>query len=392
MPASISRTNPTTSNMVKVRCQGTPREMGFDQGAGVRDKIHAASQILSLLEPFRLQQPGWLPYPVYRWLAEIKSRRYLSQCRENIAMNQRMAGIAEGAGVSLNAICLYNAIEPLLSSVGGCTACPGACSAVAVRGRRSVTGEPMVARNFDYLPLIQPLYLLRESCPQRRLRAIEFTSAPLAGAVDGMNEAGLCITYDYAFTTDTPSAPAAPISMVIAEALGGCQTVTEAADWISQRPRWGGGLLMLSDATGDIASLELSSTRSHLRRPEEGVDVLHHSNAFFNNTMQQVQMPRDAVYADSAPTALRGRRLHQSSESRDQRFKELLDHGELLDADKLAALMADHGPTHTPNADSPCVHSSYWQTTACLQFFPQTRRMRVAYDTACQARYVDFEI
>ena len=50
--------------------------------------------------------------------------------------------------------CLFNALEPVLSSVGGCTACPGACSAVAVRGSRSITGEPMVARNFDYLPLI----------------------------------------------------------------------------------------------------------------------------------------------------------------------------------------------------------------------------------------------
>ena len=60
----------------------------------------------------------------------------------------------------------------------------------------------MVARNFDYLPLIQPYYLIRESRPQGRLRAFEFTTAPLVGAVDGMNEAGLCITYNYGFTTD----------------------------------------------------------------------------------------------------------------------------------------------------------------------------------------------
>ena len=137
--------------------------------------------------------------------------------------------------------------------------------------------------------------------------------------------------------------------------------------------------------------MELSSTRSHLRRPEEGADVLYHSNAFFSEGMRQIQTPRDAVYTDSAPTALRGHRLHQSSELRDQRFKELLERGEILCVDKLAAVMADHGSEGIPYDYSPCVHSSYWQTTACLQFFPKSRRMRVAYDTACQARFVDIE-
>src|SRR5262245_41880896 len=238
------------STVVEVVCQGAPREMGVSQGAGVRDKIHAARQGLTQLEAFRLRQPWWLPYRAYRWLAERKASRFLARCRDDPEMHQRLAGLAEGAGVSREAVCLFNALEPLLSSVGGCTACPGACSAVAVRGRRSATGEPMVARNFDYLPLAQPFYLVRESRPQGRLRALEFTAAPLAGAVDGMNEAGLCVTYNYAFTRDEPAAPAAPISIAISEALGRCRTVPEAADWIGSRPRWGAGLLMLCDASG----------------------------------------------------------------------------------------------------------------------------------------------
>ena len=385
-------TKPAASKVVEVICQGSPKEMGLAQGAGVQNKIHAVRLILTKLEAFRLQQPWWLPYRVYRWLAECKASRFLSDCRDNPEMSQRLEGIAEGAGVSLKAICLLNALEPLLSYVGGCTACPGACSAVAVRGRRSATGEPIVARNFDYLPLVQPFYLVRESRPQGKLRAFEFTTAPMAGAVDGMNEEGLCITYDYGFTTDEPSAPAAPISLAISEALGRCGTVPEAADWITSRPRWGGGLLMLCDASGDIASLELSSTRSHLRRPAVGEDVLFHTNAFSSDTMREVQVPLDAVYTDNSPTPLRGRRLHQSSEVRDQRFKQLLAETEILGADELGAVMADHGPTGTPNDNTPCVHGSYWNTTACLQFFPRSRRMRVAYDSACRARYEEVEL
>ncbi len=387
-------TKPAASKVVEVVCQGSPKEMGLAQGAGVQNKIHAARQTLTKLEAFRLQQPRWLPYGVYRWLAEQKAWRFLDGplCRDYPAMIQRLAGLAEGAGVRLKSIYLFNALEPLLSSVGGCTACPGACSAVAVRGRRSATGEPIVARNFDYLPLVQPHYLVRESRPQGKLRAFEFTTAPLAGAIDGMNEEGLCITYNYAFTTDGPTTPAAPISMAISESLGRCGTVAEAADWITSRPRWGGGLLMLCDANGDIASLELSSTRSHLRRPTSGEDVLFHTNAFSSASMREVQVPWDAVYTDDAPTPLRRRRLHQSSELRDQRFKQLLGEAKILGADELGAVMADHGSTGTPNDDTPCVHGSYWYTTACLQFFPKSRRMRVAYDTACQARYEEVEL
>lgn len=378
----------------KIVCAGDPAAMGFAQGASEKNRIRDASHAIAQLEPFRLQQPVWLPYRAYRWLAKRRAKSLIEKplAQEYPAMRERLLGIAAGAGVSANTLYLFNAIEPLLSSVGGCTASPAACSAVAIRARRSATGEPIVARNFDYLPLAQPFYLLRENRPQGKLRSLEFTSAPLVGAVDGMNEAGLCITYDYAYTTDEPLSPAAPISLAISEALESCRTVAEAADSIVSRPRWGGGLLMLCDADGDLASLELSSTRSHLRRAPQGEDVLFHTNAFSDGSMKEVQIPSDAVYSVRAARALRGQRLHQSSEMRDQRFTELLHSIDVLGIDDLAAVMADHGPDGTPTADTPCVHSSYWYTTACLQFFPRSRQIRVAFDTACRARFQTFEL
>ena len=384
-------TSPEASARLEVVCLGSPREMGHTQGVALARKIHAVCQDLANLEAFRLQQPWWLPYSAYRWLAGQRAWRFLDRplARDYPAMHQRLAGIAEGAGISLKSVSLCNALEPLLSSVGGCTVYPGACSAVAVRGRRSATGEPIIAKNFDFLPLIQPYYLVRESRPHGRRRAGEFTTAPFAGAYDGINEDGLCITYNYAFTTDTPTGTPAPISMAIAEALERCGTVSEATAWIASRPRWGGGLLMLADATGDIASLELSSTRSQVRRPGPGEDVLFHTNALVSAPLRDVQIPWEAVYTDRAPMPLRGERLHESAERRDRRFTELLAKTDVIGAAELAAIMADHGPDGIPDACTPCVHSTYWYTTACVQLFPRSRRMRVAYDTACQARYED---
>src|SRR5580765_3105510 len=203
--------------MIDVVCEGQPQEMGRAQGAALAVKIHAARKALGEIEAFRRRRPWWLPYALYRFAAGRKAHRFLAGPLDNEhpEINQRLAGLAEGAGMSLGAVYLFNALEPLLSSIGGSTACPGGCSVVAVRGGRSASGEPILGRNFDYLPVVKPFYTIRDSRPKDGYRAFEFTVAPLAGAVDGMNQEGLCITYNYAFATDRNATPAVPISMLI---------------------------------------------------------------------------------------------------------------------------------------------------------------------------------
>ncbi len=369
--------------------------MGVAQGAQLREKIAAAGGLLSELEAFRLKKPWWMPYGVYCRLAQQRALKYLQAPFSGpfAEAGERLAGIAEGAGCDLGALYLLNALEPVLSSVEDSTAvaASGACSAVAVRGRRSATGEPVIVRNFDYLPLVQPLYVLRDSRPVNGSRWVDFTIAPLCGTVDGMNEHGLSITYNYAYATDAGPA-GVPISVVLAEALQRCTRVAEAADWITSRPRWGAGLLMLADPSGDIAALELSNTRSCLHRPSGDEDVLFHSNCYRTAEMRKIEVAGEVVYTRRAPTPLRGRRVLQSSEVRDERFVHLLTKTARFGPDELACLMADHGPAGRPDADTICMHSSYWNTTACLQFYPCSRRIRVAYDFACSARYAELEL
>jgi hypothetical protein len=378
--------------MLRVTCSGEPREMGQQQGAALREKILALRNDLARLEPFRMCQPAWLPYQIYRWLAEQRTARHLGRALQvgDAGVWDRLTGIAEGARLARGAICLFNALEAFLSSVEGCIVSGHGCCAVAIRGSRSATGEPVIARNFDYLALAQPYHIVRESRSAGGLRSLEFTLAPLAGAVDGLNEAGLCIVYDYAFALDKPAGPAPPSSMVISGALARCRTVTEAAEYLAARPRWGAALLMLADASGDIASLELSNTRSQLRRPSSGEDFCFHTNSFQTPQMQSVQVPADAVLNDRAPVALQGSRLQESPETRDTRLGQLLAGGRPLGLDDLAQLMADHGPDGQPSEFTPCVHSDYWNTTTCSQWLPRSRRLRIAFDRPCQAHYQEF--
>jgi hypothetical protein len=250
----------------------------------------------------------------------------------------------------------------------------------------------MIARNFDYLPVVQPLYTLRDTRPRGGFRSLDFTIAPFAGAVDGINEKGLCITYDYAYTKDSRRIGAAPISISISEALERCGTAAEAASYIGSRPRWGGGILMLADATGDIISLELSNTRSSIRRPTGDSDFLFHTNSFFTPEMKSVEMPANARFTDLTPPSLRGRRVHESAEVRNARFAELLAGNEALSASCLTRIMSDHETAGGPGDTSICKHSDYWNTTATLQLFPKSRRMRVSFSSACCADYKEFSL
>jgi len=100
-------------------------------------------------------------------------------------------------------------------------------------------------------------------------------------------------------------------------------------------------------------------------------------------------MPDDAVYSAQAPQFLRGRPLHDSAVKRRDRFKKLLERNEPLDITALAKIMADHGDDNEPEETTICTHSPYWATTASLQLFPKSRRMRVAFDSASRTTRTD---
>jgi len=369
--------------------------MGLTQGTELRQKILGTHQSLRDLEAFRLEQPGWLPYPLFLKLAERKVEKALVPAlrQSNSAMLARMQGIAKGAGLPLGSVCLMNAMEPFISSMEGRAVVPplGACSALAVRGTRSQTGEPIIARNFDMLPLLQPFFMLRESRPRDGFRSLDFAVAPQAGTVDGMNEKGLTITIDYAFVTDL-GPPNALISMLIADALASCATVTEAARRITATPRWGAGMLMLADASGDLASVELSNTRAGVRRPAAGEDWLLFTNVCFCPETCPVQVSESAVWSNKSPSPLRGGSVLQPHTDRCRRIQDLLLKQSSVGPDELAAIMADHGPAGVAGGASPCVHTGYFNTTAALQWFPARRAVRVSYGAACTARYVEIAL
>jgi Acyl-coenzyme A:6-aminopenicillanic acid acyl-transferase len=368
--------------------------MGRCQGEQLSDQVRGSQTLLDDLEAFRLAKPFVLPFGVYRWLARRKASNVWRDplAGRAPAMDSYVRGIADGAGARLDELQLINLMEPILSDLRGFaqTGPTGSgCSAVALRHSRTTDRRTILARNFDYLPIVQPFYALRELRPTKGYRALEFTVASLAGAVDGVNEKGLAITNNYAYVTDDGT-PAMTLTMAASTALAQCATVAEAETFFSDNAIWGGGVLMLADATGDIASLELSNTRRTIHRPRDGEDILFHTNRFRAGAMREVEVDDDAHYTNRAPVALRGLRIHESGDRRQARLRSLLAERGPMDLDGLHHIMGDHGPDGAPSLDSICMHSDYWFTTACAQLLPAERKIRIAFDSACQAEFVEF--
>jgi len=389
---SAPKPGPGASSPVHLVCQGDYREMGFEQGTRLGCKVRMAREVLDRLEVFRRERPPWLPYAWFRLLACWRAKRYLSGPMSRVCPDQheRLLGLAEGAEMPASELYLVASLESGLCSVHKHLRDPVAfaCSAVGIGRTRSGSGQVLMAHNFDYLPVVAPLYIIRESRPTGGFRSLEFTLTPLAGAVDGINEHGLAITYDYAFPRDQPLVPV-PISTAIAGALARCRTVVEAARWIADRPRWGGALLLLGDAQGDLASLELSNTGSQLRRPEGNHDILHHTNCYRTAEMRSRQIPAEAVFGSRAPEPLRGTSVLGPHETRHCRLGDLLAGGGRIGLEDLSTIMADHGDQGIAGGGTPCVHTEYWETSACLQFVPAERRLRVSWGSACQSQFLE---
>ena len=145
-------------------------------------------------------------------------------------------------------------------------------------------------------------------------------------------------------------------------------------------PRVGGALIMLADAQGQTASVELGPDKLAARRG----DALVHANHATTSCMRSRDIPWDATFPKWWPTAeVRGRRYHESSDLRHCRAAELIDQvSEASEAD-LLAILRDHGTSAEGDDFSVCRHGAYYTTTCSVLLFPRRRSMKVCFGNPC---------
>jgi Acyl-coenzyme A:6-aminopenicillanic acid acyl-transferase len=378
-----------------IECSGDHRAMGRAQGAACRAELARLEHVLltiALPEHGRLAgaiervSPG-LTGALGRVGRRLMTPDFVRHYPEHL---ERMIGIAEGGEIAVHRLFVGPMVELVLNKAAYTMPPPAACTAVAVTRGRSATGEAVIAKNFDYPPISKAVHLTRLSRPRvaGRAASLEVTKAPLTGCHDGINEHGLAVAYNYGHFRGRARARVS-VSVVVQELLETCRSVGEAIESLRARQRSGGALLMLADASGDIASVELAPDFFAVRRG----DALVHANHAVTEEMTARDVPHEAVFPRWIwPAELRGRRLQESSERRKERAESMLAGLGAAGADELGGLLADHGDSPRGDDLSLCRHGPYHSTTCSVVMFPRRRAMRVLVGSPCQGSYTDLSL
>ncbi|MEW6555651.1 MAG: C45 family peptidase [Actinomycetota bacterium] len=366
--------------------RGEHYEMGFQQGLQAREAIHHLFDNLDQVEAFQLEKPALVPFKVFMGMT---TRRAVGEMWGDISehcpnQRTRMEGIAKGADIDGSLLYLALAGELILARTNYRL---GACTAAAVEEGRSALGEPMVIKNFDYPPFFQPHYITRLSQPADTASTLDVTVAPLAGCHDGINEHGLCISYNYGYGTDMPNVNV-PISLLVQEALEKCASTREAIEFLGAGKRSGGAILLVADASGDISTIEMSSNFSGVRQPQEGIII--NTNHYKCREMVSYDIPRNAYYTSKNAKALRGVRVHESSELRYGRAEQLFAELETVGMRDLLRVFCDHGESGRGDDNTICRHGPYFSTTCSIIMLPRSRRLLVTYGHPCDSVFSDF--
>jgi hypothetical protein len=383
------------SVVAPVDCRGDHRAMGRVQGDACRAELGRLEQVLLAIA---LPDQGRLAAALERVTPpltgalgrvgrRLMTRDFVRSYPEHL---ERMIGIAEGSAVPVHLLFVAPMVELTLNRGAYTMPPPAACTAVAVTRDRSATGEAMIAKNFDYPPASNAMHLTRRSRPLARSRAgsLEVTKAPLPGCHDGINEHGLAVAYNYGHFRGRSRARIS-ITVLVQELLETCRSVGEALAMLRDRPRAGGALLMLADAGGDIASVELAPDFFSVRRG----DALVHANHAVTDEMMPRDLPREALIPRWVwPAELRGRRIHESSERRLDRAAAMIDSFGAASGAELGAVLGDHGAAGAGDDNTICRHGPYYSTTCSMVLLPKQRAMRLLVGQPCAGSFTDLSL
>lgn len=169
--------------------------------------------------------------------------------------------LATAAGLPPERALLANCFLDLLPSVG--------CSTVALPAAAASDGVVRFGRNLDFpgFGVADRQSIVTIVRPAGRHAFAAVTWPGLIGVLSGMNEHGLALA-NMEVRRQPRVADAMPYPLLYRTVLEECRTVAEAIKLLADEPRQTANNLMLVDATGDRAVVEIRPTGIAVRRAE----------------------------------------------------------------------------------------------------------------------------
>lgn len=208
---------------------------------------------------------------------------------------EEMEGIATGAGVSLEEIMFLNARSEIMSIKPDPKAWVGECTALGLTKERTATGEPILAQNWDWYKGVHKTCAVFRIKPTDGARALYLAEAGQLGKI-GVNEYGVGVLLNILFA-DEKVRHGLPVHVLLRLILNSRETA-EAVNLVKGARRAGGSHLLVGDARGHIAGLELTPTEVGVIKPKNG--VLLHTNHYCIPKLAQRDIGRNLL-TDTIP-------------------------------------------------------------------------------------------
>lgn len=230
--------------------EGTPGELGREHGARLAQQIrHLEDRYLGRL--------------LGGEAGRAAAVEMASDFRPHLRPHHRaeLDALAEAAGLPPERALLANCFLDLLPSVG--------CSTVALPAAAAPDGVARFGRNLDFpgFGVADGRSIVTIVRPAGRNAFAAVTWPGLIGVLSGMNEHGLALA-NMEVRRQPRIADAMPYPLLYRTVLEECRTVAEAIDLLANERRQTANNLMLVDAAGDRAVVEIRPAGIAVRRAE----------------------------------------------------------------------------------------------------------------------------
>ncbi len=256
MSAAVSRAEPI--KIVEVRGDGAA--MGKAHGEALQKEIKALSQYLNAFFKSDKERKQAL-------LASFLFRNQLSPEHQ-----AEILGLAQASGIDSGQVMLGNCFLDLSPMA--------ACSTITLSAKAAPDGIARFGRNLDFpgFGIADKATVVLVFHPKDRYQFAAVTWPGLIGVLSGMNEHGLSLA---SMEVDRPMGlpRAMPYVLLYRTILERCKTVAEAVDFLQTTPRQTANNLMLMDAAGERAVVEITPEKIVVRRAPEDralISTNHH--------------------------------------------------------------------------------------------------------------------
>lgn len=345
-----------TRTLPLVEVGGTHREIGRQFGEHLRDEVREYSDmwlakaaarsgkgrdaLLDHVAGFVATIDAWAPY-----------------------LGEEIRGVAEGAGIDeREAFSIQVRMELLFAGPP-----PPSCTTFALTGAHTETGQTLVGQNVDLDAEVERFGLILKIRPDDSPAVLMYTSPGLVSYV-GLNDAGLAVHGNLLVSDGWRAAfPRYLLTRVMLRE----RSVDAALEAGLQPPRASSRNLILGDAAGAIADVELAVDDARVLRSDDG--VLVHANHF-----------------TAAGLEGRDRYVPESSCHRHARMAALI-----ADAPRPLSVAAMQGffRDHDGYPGSICAHvkpGGVGKTVASLISEPAAGRLHAAFGSPCENEYATY--